>query len=66
MTDCQLDPDERAFLDLHAPAETAHVDCPGYHSGLGATGLPWPATRRPAYRDWADTITDLLLPEEGP
>ncbi|WP_331445834.1 hypothetical protein [Streptomyces xanthochromogenes] len=57
-----LDPDERAFLDLHAPAEGAHVDCPGYHSGLGAHGAPWPATRQPAYRGWPDT-TDLNLPE---
>ncbi|GHB55819.1 hypothetical protein GCM10010331_49600 [Streptomyces xanthochromogenes] len=48
-----LDPDEQAFLDLHAPAEEAHVDCPGYHSGLGAHGAPWPAT-----------TTDLNLPEE--
>lgn len=58
-----LDPDERAFLDLHAPVEEAHVDCPGYHSGLGAHGGPWPATRRPAYRAWPDTTTDLNLPE---
>ncbi|MFE4867678.1 hypothetical protein [Streptomyces sp. NPDC056682] len=60
-----LDPDEQAFLDLHAPRdEPRHVDCPGYHSGLGATGLPWPATRQAAYRHWPDTITDLPLPEE--
>ena len=61
-----LDPDERAFLDLCCLDEPGWRDMPGYHSGLGATGLPWPATRRPAYRDWPDTITDLHLPEETP
>jgi hypothetical protein len=61
-----LDPDEQAFLDCHAPADPERFDCPGFHSGLGATGLPWPATRQAAYRHWPDTITDLLLPEESP
>jgi hypothetical protein len=36
----ELDPDEQAFLDLRAPREEAHVDCPAPHSGLGADGLP--------------------------
>ncbi|MEV5944659.1 hypothetical protein [Streptomyces sp. NPDC051994] len=59
-----LDPDEQAFLDLHAPREEAHFDCPGYHSGLAADGGCWPATRPAAYHHWPETITDLDLPEE--
>ncbi|MEV8523190.1 hypothetical protein AB0451_03380 [Streptomyces sp. NPDC052000] len=59
-----LDADEQAFLDLHAPREEAHVDCPGFNSGLGADGGCWPATRQAAYRQWPDQITDLMLPEE--
>jgi hypothetical protein len=58
-----LDPDadEQAFPD---PAEPRYFDAPGYHSDLGADGLPWPATRQAAHHDWPGTFDDLQLPEE--
>jgi hypothetical protein len=55
----QLDPDEQAFLDLGG-AEARPADAPGYYSDLGADGLPWPATRRPAHDEY-DCCADVVL-----
>lgn len=57
---------EQAVLNLddHADEPVGFGCVPGYRFGLGAKGGPWPATRRPVWRDWPDTITDLPLPEE--